>query len=127
MQSDMKIHKTTRQPAWTHGEENNLMEAYRHYIHCKLFQDALPKGSRRQIQSHGPCLIREEKLLKKYSRPWQRQKTCAEANGGVDLDGNVEVHAEGEGEADMNAGIDPDAEADVDVTRGGLYSSWCIM
>lgn len=75
--SEARIRKQrrTRAPAWTPQEEIIFMQAYnKHGCRWKLFQDSLPGRSRRQIQSHGSYLIRQGKLLKKNSRPWQRRK-----------------------------------------------------
>eukprot|EP00178_Gracilaria_changii_P003935 TRINITY_DN15_c1_g1_i1.p1 TRINITY_DN15_c1_g1~~TRINITY_DN15_c1_g1_i1.p1 ORF type:complete len:512 (+),score=104.07 TRINITY_DN15_c1_g1_i1:25-1536(+) len=68
-------HRRTRAPAWTAREEEIFMKAYhKHGCQWKLYQDSLPGRSRRQIQSHGSYLIRQGKLTKKNSRPWQRRK-----------------------------------------------------
>lgn len=73
--SDATNRKRTRAPAWTAEEESIFMDAYSKYgCQWKMFQDALPGRSRRQIQSHGSYLIRQGKLTKKNSRPWQRRK-----------------------------------------------------
>ncbi|CAN8070107.1 unnamed protein product [Agarophyton chilense] len=71
-------HRRTRAPAWTAMEEQIFMKAYdKHGCQWKLYQDSLPGRSRRQIQSHGSYLIRQGKLAKKNSRPWQRRKQLA--------------------------------------------------
>lgn len=74
-EATIRKHRRTRAPAWTPEEEVIFMQAYtKHGCQWKLFQDSLPGRSRRQIQSHGSYLIRQGKLLKKNSRPWQRRK-----------------------------------------------------
>ena len=71
----IRKHRRTRAPAWTPQEEERFLEAYaKHGCRWKMFQEALPGRSRRQIQSHGSYLIRQGKLPKKNSRPWQRRK-----------------------------------------------------
>lgn len=74
-EATIRKHRRTRAPAWTPEEEVIFMDAYsKHGCRWKLFQDSLPGRSRRQIQSHGSYLIRQGKLSKKNSRPWQRRK-----------------------------------------------------
>lgn len=74
-EATIRKQRRTRAPAWTAQEEIVFMQAYnKHGCRWKLFQDSLPGRSRRQIQSHGSYLIRQGKLSKKNSRPWQRRK-----------------------------------------------------
>lgn len=78
-QSEATLRKRTRAPAWSAEEELKFMETYNKYgCQWKMFQNALPGRSRRQIQSHGSYLIRQGKLTKKNSRPWQRRKPRSE-------------------------------------------------
>lgn len=100
-QSEMtnRKHRRTRAPAWTQEEEQVFMEAYRKFgCQWKMFQDSLPGRSRRQIQSHGSYLIRQGKLLKKNSRPWQRRKprngVASSLAKDVDIDVDVAVDSE---------------------------------
>lgn len=77
--SEGTLRKRTRAPAWSVEEELKFMETYeKHGCQWKMFQSALPGRSRRQIQSHGSYLIRQGKLRKKNSRPWQRRKQSGE-------------------------------------------------
>ncbi|KAI0567177.1 Myb-like DNA-binding protein [Gracilaria domingensis] len=90
--------RRTRAPAWTAREEETFMKAYLKYgCQWKLYQDSLPGRSRRQIQSHGSYLIRQGKLTKKNSRPWQRRKP---RHGGAPSstvkDAEVEMQEEGQ-------------------------------
>lgn len=89
----------TRAPAWTREEEDIFMQAYeKHGCRWKLFQESLPGRSRRQIQSHGSYLIRQGKLLKKNSRPWQRRKLTrvSESRKEGEIDGDTKDGSEGE-------------------------------
>lgn len=84
-QSEATLRKRTRAPAWSAEEELKFMQTYDKYgCQWKMFQTALPGRSRRQIQSHGSYLIRQGKLTKKNSRPWQRRKPRAELGGRED-------------------------------------------
>lgn len=85
----------TRAPAWTQEEEVIFMQAYaKHGCRWKLFQDSLPGRSRRQIQSHGSYLIRQGKLLKKNSRPWQRRKPGVGSMKEATTEGEMKDHSE---------------------------------
>lgn len=88
----IRKHRRTRAPAWTPEEEIVFMQAYnKHGCRWKLFQDSLPGRSRRQIQSHGSYLIRQGKLHKKNSRPWQRRKPRAGMPSSSIKDAEVEM------------------------------------
>eukprot|EP00177_Eucheuma_denticulatum_P008084 GFKZ01014735.1.p1 GENE.GFKZ01014735.1~~GFKZ01014735.1.p1 ORF type:complete len:427 (-),score=44.67 GFKZ01014735.1:619-1899(-) len=98
----IRKHRRTRAPAWTAQEELLFMQAYsKHGCRWKLFQDVLPGRSRRQIQSHGSYLIRQGKLSKKNSRPWQRRKPRIGNEGAGPSsevkDAEIEVHDGGGG------------------------------
>lgn len=87
--------RRTRAPAWTPEEEVIFMDAYnKHGCRWKLFQDSLPGRSRRQIQSHGSYLIRQGKLRKKNSRPWQRRKPLVSVPSSSLKDAEIEETAE---------------------------------
>lgn len=93
-QSEMtnRKHRRTRAPAWTAEEEIVFMDAYSKFgCQWKMFQGSLPGRSRRQIQSHGSYLIRQGKLAKKNSRPWQRRKPRLGAPSGLAKDGDDDV------------------------------------
>lgn len=91
-EATIRKHKRTRAPPWTPGEEVIFMQAYnKHGCQWKLFQDSLPGRSRRQIQSHGSYLIRQGKLLKKNSRPWQRRKPRAADPGNSTRDADIDA------------------------------------
>lgn len=91
-EATIRKHRRTRAPAWTQQEEDVFMEAYnKHGCRWKLFQEALPGRSRRQIQSHGSYLIRQGKLSKKNSRPWQRRKPRPGEPSSSIKDGEVEM------------------------------------
>lgn len=97
-QSEGTLRKRTRAPAWSAEEEMKFMETYDKYgCQWKMFQNALPGRSRRQIQSHGSYLIRQGKLTKKNSRPWQRRKPRSELPG---MSGRDEIEIEDMGDMD---------------------------
>lgn len=96
-EATIRKHRRTRAPAWTPQEELIFMQAYnKHGCRWKLFQDSLPGRSRRQIQSHGSYLIRQGKLLKKNSRPWQRRKPGSGSAAAAPSISVREADAEGE-------------------------------
>lgn len=92
--SMMQYKRRRRAPAWSPDEEMVFMETYEKYgCQWKMFQEALPGRSRRQIQSHGSYLIRQGKLLKKNSRPWQRRKPRQEVPSVTVKEGDGELDA----------------------------------
>lgn len=97
-QSEATLRKRTRAPAWSAEEELKFMETYDKYgCQWKMFQNALPGRSRRQIQSHGSYLIRQGKLTKKNSRPWQRRKPRSELPS-ISAREDVEIDDLGDGD-----------------------------
>lgn len=101
-EATIRKHRRTRAPAWTQQEELIFKEQFnKHGCRWKHFQEYLPGRSRRQIQSHGSYLIRQGKLPRKNSRPWQRRKPRNEAGAGPS---SAVKHAEVQGEEVPDAG-----------------------